>query len=115
MKMHKHLKSKTHLTSFDMGELVPVGLTDVVQGDIWSADTSALIRLSPLLAPVLHPLYITIHHWFIPLRQLWTDVGGANTGFEAFITGGPDGTSAPTHPYMTMPNADRDWETNGGQ
>lgn len=95
----------THLTSCDMGELVPVGLLPVIQGDVIEMSTSILTRLSPMLAPVMHPTHMTIHHWFVPHRLVWTEAGGANTGFEAFITGGPDGTSAPTHPTITLPNS----------
>lgn len=95
----------THLTSCDMGELVPIGLQEVVQGDVFELSTSILTRLSPMLAPVMHPTHICIHHWFVPHRLVWDNSGGANTGFEAFITGGPDGTSAPTFPTITLPNS----------
>lgn len=97
--------SHTHLTSFDMGELVPIMCRPVIQGDIWDMSTAALVRFSPLVSPPMHPTHITIHHWFVPNRIIWTDAGGANTGFEAFITGGPAGTSSPTHPYIDMPNS----------
>lgn len=95
----------THLTSCDMGELVPIGLQEVVQGDIFQMSTSILTRLSPMLAPVMHPTHINIHHWFVPHRLVWDNSGGADTGFEAFITGGPNGTSTPTFPTLTLPNS----------
>lgn len=97
--------SYDHLTSFDMGELVPIGLRQVVQGDVWKMNSSAMVRCAPMTAPPMHPTHATIHHWFIPHRLVWDDTAGANTGFEAFITGGPAGTSAPTHPTITLPNS----------
>jgi hypothetical protein len=97
--------SHTHLSSFDMGELVPIMVRPVLQGDIWDMSTSAMVRMSPLVSPPMHPTHITIHHWFVPNRIMWNNDGGPNTGFEAFITGGPAGTSAPTHPYIVMPNS----------
>lgn len=104
MRKFEHSLTHDHLTSFDMGELVPIGVMPVTQGDVVQMSTSAMIRLAPMLAPPMHPTHVTIHHWFVPNRLTWTDRGGANTGFEAFITGGPDGTSAPTHPTITLPN-----------
>lgn len=98
MKKSKYNLSYTHLTSFDMGELVPIGIRLVNIGDVWRMSSSALARFSPLLAPVMHPTHITIHHWFVPLRLIWDE-------FEDFITGGPDGTSAPVFPTITMPNS----------
>lgn len=105
MKRHNFNLSHTHLTSFDMGELVPIMCREVLQGDIWDMSTQALVRMAPMVSPPFHPTHVTIHHWFVPHRIAWTDAGGANTGFEAFITGGPAGTSAPTHPTITLPNS----------
>lgn len=106
MKRSNFNKGYTHLTSCDMGELVPIGLKEVVQGDVWEMSSTVLTRLSPMLAPVMHPTHICIHHWFVPYRLVWpsTDTG-ATTGFEAFISGGADGTAAPTFPTITMPNS----------
>lgn len=105
MKRSRYRLNHQHLTSFDMGELVPIMCKEVVQGDIWDMSTSALVRMSPLVSPPMHPTHITVHHWFVPFRIMWNDAAGANTGFEAFITGGPAGTSAPTAPKITMPNS----------
>ncbi|UDN67889.1 major capsid protein [robinz microvirus RP_172] len=80
----------------DMGELVPIGLTEVLPGDAVQQSTSALVRCSPLLAPVMHPVRVNIHHWFVPHRLVWED-------FEDFITGGPDGMDASVFPTITMP------------
>lgn len=80
-----------------MGSLVPVGLTEVLPGDTIQQATSALIRVSPLLAPVMHPVHVRIHHWFVPHRLVWND-------WENFITGGPDGLNASTFPTITFPN-----------
>lgn len=101
MKRNKFSLSNTKLATFDMGQLVPVGLTEVLPGDTIQQATSALIRVTPLNAPVMHPVHVRIHHWFVPHRLVWNDSGGANTGWEAFITGGPDGTAAPTYPTIT--------------
>lgn len=105
MSRFKHNLGHTKLTTMDMGKLVPIGCVEVLPGDTVQHSTSALVRVSPLVTPVMHPCHVRIHHWFVPTRLVWTDAGGANTGFEAFITGGPAGTSAPTHPTITINNA----------
>lgn len=95
MKRNKFSLSNTKLATFDMGELVPVGLTEVLPGDTIQQATSALIRVTPLNAPVMHPVHVRIHHWFVPHRLVWTD-------WENFITGGPDGLNASTFPTITV-------------
>lgn len=79
-----------------MGELVPCGLTEVLPGDSIQQATNALVRASPLLSPVMHPIQCRIHHWFVPHRLVWDD-------WEKFITGGPDGMDASVFPTIAMP------------
>jgi len=105
MSRFKHNLSHYKQTTLDMGKLVPVGCVEVLPGDTFKHATSVLLRVSPLASPVMHPVTVRIHHFFVPNRIIWTDAGGADTGFEAFITGGPNGTSAPTHPTITVNNA----------
>lgn len=95
MKRSKFNLSNTKLLSCDMGELVPCGLLEVLPGDTVQQATSALLRCAPLLSPVMHPVHVRIHHWFVPHRLVWDD-------FEDFITGGPSGTSLPTFPTITI-------------
>lgn len=80
----------------DMGELVPIGLLEVLPGDTIQQATAMLLRCSPLLAPVMHPVRVRIHHWFVPARLIWDE-------WEDFITGGPSGTSTPAYPTVTAP------------
>lgn len=91
MKRSKHSLSHYHLTTLNQGALVPVSMFEVLPGDTVQMSTSALVRASPLVAPVMHPVHARIHHWFVPYRILWDD-------FESFITGGPDGDDASAPP-----------------
>lgn len=95
MKRSKFSLSNYKLFSCDMGELVPCGLTEVLPGDTIQQATSALVRCSPLLAPVMHPVHVRIHHWFVPHRLVWED-------WEDFITGGPDGMDNSAFPTITF-------------
>lgn len=93
MKRTKHNLSNYKLTTTDMGKLVPVQLQEVLPGDSMRVSTSALIRVSPMLAPVMHPCTVRFHHWFVPTRLLWD-------GWEDFITGGPDNNDASVIPTI---------------
>lgn len=95
MKRSKHSLSHYHLTSMNQGALVPIGMFEVLPGDTVQMSTSALVRVSPLVSPVMHPVHARIHHFFVPFRLLWP-------GFETFITGGPTGTDASTPPYCQL-------------
>jgi len=95
MKRNKFSLSNTKLLSCDLGELVPIGLLEVLPGDSIQQSTHALLRCSPMLAPVMHPVHVHIRHWFVPHRLVWDE-------WEDFITGGPDGMDASTFPTITI-------------
>ncbi len=100
MKRSKFSLSNYKLLTCDMGELVPCGLLEVLPGDTIQQATSALIRVSPLLAPVMHPVSVRIHHWFVPHRLVWDS-------WEDFITGGPDGLGVPDTDFPKMTPAEK--------
>lgn len=97
MKRSKFSLSHYKLFSCDMGELIPCGLTEVLPGDTIQHATSALVRCAPLLSPVMHPVQVRIHHWFVPNRIIWDD-------WEDFITGGPTGMDDSAFPTITITN-----------
>jgi len=98
MKRSKFSLSNYKLLTCDMGELVPIGLTEVLPGDSVQHATSLLLRVSPLLAPVMHPVQVRVHHWYVPHRIIWD-------GWENFITGGPDGEDETVHPTIDFGEA----------
>ena len=97
MKRNKFSLSHTKLLSCNMGNLIPLTCMEVLPGDSFQHATSLLLRCSPLLTPVMHPVRVRIHHWYVPYRLIWDD-------FEKFITGGPDGMDASVYPTITFPN-----------
>lgn len=94
MKRNKHSLSHYRLLSADMGALVPIGWFEVLPGDTIQHAASALVRAAPMLSPVMHPISVRIHHWYVPYRLVWDQ-------FENFITGGPNGTDASAWPRWT--------------
>lgn len=91
MKRNKFSLSFNKLFSCDMGELIPAGCFEVLPGDTIQCSTSSLIRAAALLSPVMHPVHVRCHWWYVPYRLVWTN-------FEKFITGGPDGLDATVYP-----------------
>lgn len=104
MKRSKHNLSCNRLLTCNMGELVPLGAPlEVLPGDTLQHSTSLLVRCSPLLTPVMHPVHVRVHHWFVPYRLLWAN--GIDDSWEAFITGGHDGLDASVFPQIKFNNA----------
>lgn len=99
-KRNKFSLSHFRLLTGKMGYLYPISCLETLPGDTFQMATSVFLRFSPMVAPVMTPVTVKIHHWFVPLRLIWND-------FENFITGGPDGTSVPEHPYCVFQNVAR--------
>jgi len=80
----------------DMGQLIPVCADEMVPGDKFSITNEIVIRWQPLIKPILHEVNVFTHYFFVPYRLLWNNSN--EDSWEAFITGGPDGTLEPTLP-----------------
>lgn len=94
-KRSKFSLSNYKLLSTKMGYIVPINLTEVLPGDSIQQSTGIFMRLAPMVAPVMHPVHLSVYHFYVPTRILWDD-------FEDFITGGPDGTNTSVPPQVTI-------------
>ena len=70
MRRNKFSLSHYKLTTFNCGELIPVSWWESLPGDTMRCTSSILIMMQPLLAPVMHPIQIRIHNWFVPMRLI---------------------------------------------
>lgn len=95
MKRYKHNLSYYNLLTCDMGQLVPIGLTEALPGDTIQHHTNVVIRISPMAAPIMHSINARVHHFFVPHRLVWD-------GWEDFITGGPDGNDVSSPPIVAV-------------
>ena len=59
------------ILSMKMGFVVPVNLTEVLPGDTVQLSTGIFMRLAPMIAPVMHPVHMTVQHFYVPTRILW--------------------------------------------
>lgn len=64
-------RSSTHKTSFNVGELIPFYVDEVLPGDSFQVTTSKVVRLQTLLTPVMDNLYLDSYFFFCPNRILW--------------------------------------------
>ena len=100
MKRYKHSLSHYRVFNCDMGKLVPIACIPVLPGDTVQMQSSALVRIEPLDAPVMHPVIVSIEHWYVPNRLVWSPWGEFITGFNKDGT-----TNTDTIPQIT-PTAD---------
>lgn len=57
--------------TFDVGDLVPFYVDEVLPGDTFSVDTSKVVRMQTLLTPVMDNLYLDTYFFFVPNRLVW--------------------------------------------
>lgn len=74
-----------------MGWLVPFFITETLPNDTFQVTSEMMLRLAPLVAPIMHRVNVTAHFFFVPNRLLWED-------WEEFITGGNEGPGIDTAP-----------------
>lgn len=64
-------RDQTILTTFDSGKLVPFFVDEVLPGDTFQVDTSAIIRMTTPKYPVMDDAFIDIYYFYCPNRILW--------------------------------------------
>lgn len=84
--------------SCKMGELIPVMIQECIPGDSFKIGAESIIRMAPMLAPLMHRIDASIHYFFVPNRILWPN-------WEEFITQAASDTT-PVAPYATLSNFD---------
>lgn len=102
MRIKKSLFNLTHEVKLtcNMGNLVPCICQEVIPGDSWRLRSDMVLRLMPLIAPMMHRVDCYIHYFYVPTRLLWRE-------FDKFLTGGKDGTATVAHPYITNDRLDQ--------
>lgn len=85
--------SHEHKTTFDMGQLIPISCIECIPGDIHRIGAAAVLRMQPMLAPILHQVKLRYYSYFVPYRIL-------DDQWEEFITRGEDGESVVALPLF---------------
>lgn len=64
-------RDQTILTTFDSGKLIPFYVDEVLPGDTFNVDTSAIIRMTTPKYPVMDDAFIDFYYFYCPNRILW--------------------------------------------
>lgn len=92
--------SQERKLSCNMGDLVPIMCQEVVPGDKFKVSSELLMRLAPLVSPVMHRVNVFTHFYFVPNRLTYKE-------WPDFITGGETGSSVPSFPQLSYSEARR--------
>ena len=85
-------RDQTILTTFDSGKLIPFFVDEVLPGDTFQIDTSAIIRMTTPKYPVMDDAFIDFYYFYCPNRILWDD-------FKRFMGEVDDKPWMPTKTY----------------
>lgn len=75
-------RSSSYKTTFNVGDLIPFYVDEVLPGDTFSIDTSKVVRMQTLLTPVMDNIYLDTYFFFVPNRltwEHWREMMGENT------------------------------------
>ena len=64
-------RSASVKTSFNVGDIVPFFLEEVLPGDTFDVRTSKVVRMQTLLTPMMDNIYLDSYYFFVPNRLLW--------------------------------------------
>lgn len=64
-------RKSQHKTSFNLGEIIPIYLDEVLPGDTRSIDMASLVRMSTPIAPIMDNIYIDYFAFYVPNRLTW--------------------------------------------
>ena len=85
-------RDQTILTTFNSGRLIPFFVDEVLPGDTFSIDTSAIIRMTTPKYPVMDDAFIDFYYFYCPNRILWDN-------FKQFMGEVEDKPWMPTETY----------------
>lgn len=66
-------RDQTILTTFDSGKLIPFFVDEVLPGDTFQVNTSAIIRMTTPKYPVMDDAFIDFYYFYCPNRILWNN------------------------------------------
>lgn len=86
-------RDQTMLTTFDSGKLIPFYVDEVLPGDTFSINTSAIIRMTTPKYPVMDDAFIDFYYFYCPNHILWDN-------FKKFMGEVDDTPWLPTKTYQ---------------
>ncbi len=75
-------RSSTVKTSWNIGQIVPFFIDEVLPGDTFDVQTSKVVRMPSLITPIMDNIYLDTYYFFVPNRLVWKhwkEFNGENT------------------------------------
>lgn len=75
-------RSSSLKTSFNVGDVIPFYIDEVLPGDTFNVRTSKVVRMQSLITPVMDNIYLDTYFFFVPNRLVWShwkEFNGENT------------------------------------
>lgn len=57
--------------SFNVGDLIPFYVDEVLPGDSFDVQTSKVVRMQSLITPIMDNIYLDTYYFFVPNRLVW--------------------------------------------
>lgn len=64
-------RSSSYKTSFNVGDLIPFYIDEVLPGDTFDITTAKVIRSQTMLTPVMDNIFLDTYYFFVPNRLVW--------------------------------------------
>lgn len=61
----------SHKTTFNVGQIIPFYVDEVLPGDTFDVETSRVVRMQSLITPVMDNIYLDMYYFFVPNRIVW--------------------------------------------
>lgn len=75
-------RSSSVKTTFNVGDIVPFYVDEVLPGDTFDIKTSKVVRMQSLVTPIMDNIYLDTYFFFVPNRltwEHWQEFNGENT------------------------------------
>lgn len=75
-------RSSSIKTTFNVGDIIPFYVDEVLPGDTFDIKTSKVVRMQSLVTPIMDNIYLDTYFFFVPNRltwEHWQEFNGENT------------------------------------
>lgn len=75
-------RSSSVKTTFNVGDIIPFYVDEVLPGDTFDIKTSKVVRMQSLVTPIMDNIYLDTYFFFVPNRltwEHWQEFNGENT------------------------------------
>ena len=101
----------SHLTTFNGGSLIPLGLWEVLPGDTFEFNSRFTVRMTTPVHPVMDDAFFDYYYFFVPNRLVWEH--WKNFMGEVDVAPSPDWSNVPEYSVPRLLLGGRSAGVNG--